>query len=364
MGPAHSSSDMHSNTIEPPKFVTNQTNKVQYKDALSIWTDIIRSFAKFDHKSQGRLDMIGLIVYMSCDAEAKAKLRAAETEGLLKLKGDANDPDRKKLITQILNTIAAESASEKIQREVSLLNDIHQCTRQTNETPETYANRFDAKVATYVHQKSDKNSSSDQQWALLLIQNAKLTPDTRNSITFQLTTGAAMRKHPITTLTTTIHTSILQELIRAHQETNSATDEIARNTTQETIGRIIHEIIDIVNKQTAENIPTITFAEAISVLRQVKISTEHAPVSTLLAKRPTDDYYTNAPRKRSRIEQIKATTKCIACGKVGHWFKDNPRCLHIIELRNKNHDNQRGGDRKEGGQNPSTEGAFFRPRGQ
>lgn len=37
-------------------------------------------------------------------------------------------------------------------------------------------------------------TTSSGQWALLIIQNGKLMPDTSNEITLQLTAGVAMRK--------------------------------------------------------------------------------------------------------------------------------------------------------------------------
>lgn len=361
MGPVHTSSDTHPSTIDPPSYVTNQTNKVQYKDALLTWIDIIRSFAKFDHKSQARLDMVGLIIYMSCDADTKAKLRAAETGGILNLKGEIDDPDRSHLISQILSTIAAESASEKIQREVTMLNNIHQCNRHKNETPETFANRFDAKVAEYVHQRSDKHSSNDQQWALLMLQNANLTPDTLNSITFQLTTGAAMRKNPVSPTTFSIQGTTLNDLTKAYKQIEASTEQAVRETALANMGKAIQEINTVVEAQPTEEVPTITFAEAVSVLRQVKVTTDQiAESTTMLAKRGADNNDTPFSRKKSRIDQIKSNTKCLACGRVGHWFKDNPRCLRIMDNRNPSQNVNRNNDESD----KPNGNTFFRPRGQ
>lgn len=53
--------------------------------------------------------MIALIVYLGCDDEAKAKLRAEETEDHLQLKGNTGDPDRTQLIHKIIETIAHET---------------------------------------------------------------------------------------------------------------------------------------------------------------------------------------------------------------------------------------------------------------
>lgn len=360
MGPAYTSSDNHPSTLDPPSYITNRTNKVQYKDALRTWADIIRSFAKFDRKSEARLDMVGLIIYMSCDTDSKAKLRAAETEGVLNLKGQTNDPERIQLISRILDVIAAESASEKIQREVTLLNEIHQCRRQKNETPDTFANRFDGKVAEYVHQSNDKYSSNDQQWALLMLQNANLTPDTRNSITFQLTTGAAMRDGTVSKSIIHLHSTMLTALTRAYERADTTTDLETHPDAMEELKSVIQEIKETMDTQRKEDIPTIKFSEAVSVLRQVKVTTEHTPeATTMMAKRAPEHQEENNPRKRSRIEQLKTNTKCLACGRQGHWYKDNPKCLRIMESKGQGLNNPGGYDQKK----PMT-GTFFRPRGQ
>lgn len=106
-----------------------------------------------------------------------------------------DEPDRTKLLHKVIETIAHETTSERIQREVGLLSDVLQCKPEKNEDPETYANKFGASIAKYIHQKNNRDPSDDHQWALLLHQNANQTAETRNSITFTLTKGAAMKKN-------------------------------------------------------------------------------------------------------------------------------------------------------------------------
>lgn len=53
-----------------------------------------------------------------------------ETENRLSLKGTIDDSQRTKLVGQSIKTIAHETALERIQREIVMLNDIHQCTWQ------------------------------------------------------------------------------------------------------------------------------------------------------------------------------------------------------------------------------------------
>lgn len=70
---------------------------------------------------------------------------------------ETDDPDRSSLISQISSTIAAEYASEKIQREITMLSNTNQSSRTKTEAEESLEKRFHTKVAEYIHQRSEKN---------------------------------------------------------------------------------------------------------------------------------------------------------------------------------------------------------------
>lgn len=99
--------------------MTNHSNEVQYRDKLRTSAGLVRSFAKADGKTKARLEMMGLIVYLSNDDEAKSKLCGEETEKRLHLKGEDSDPERVELIKKIISTIVRETSLKKIQREVT-----------------------------------------------------------------------------------------------------------------------------------------------------------------------------------------------------------------------------------------------------
>lgn len=353
MGPAASSSDIGTVGDNPPVFKSNVTNKVQYKDDLRTWADLTRSFTAFEKKAKAKLESLGLIVYLSCDDGAKSKLRAAETEGKLKLSGMDNDADRKALIEAIINTIARETPNEKIQREVTLLTDIHKCRRSPKETAEAYACRFESNVAKYVHQKSVRSARDDQQWALLMIQNANLSADTYNALTFQLTTMAA---HDHAAKKTKTFAEIDTQTCKKVIETIKAVEQ-APNMGE--VRKIFQENIEhlaTLRKRTNEaeeaESPTIQFSDAVAALRQAHVDTS-SPVSTMLATQSTQPQ-AQRPAKRSRIDELKERTKCLACGNKGHWFKDRPDCLR--EMNNR-------GEKKKDNENEKVS-SFFRQRGQ
>lgn len=102
MGPALKSSD----GSNPPQFITNYTNKVQYRDALETCAGIVRSLAKVYWKAAAKFYMMELIIYLACDDKTKAKLRAEETKKRLSFKVNDDDPQGIELVKHILHTIS------------------------------------------------------------------------------------------------------------------------------------------------------------------------------------------------------------------------------------------------------------------
>lgn len=75
---------------------------------------------------------MGLIVYLLCCKESKAKVRAVATENILSLKGSDEDTERTMIIYKMMHTIAYEIYSKVIGLEGSTLNHIHQRERSKN----------------------------------------------------------------------------------------------------------------------------------------------------------------------------------------------------------------------------------------
>lgn len=144
-------------------------------------------------KEKAKLDIIGLLIYRACEKTAKDMLQKEERRGNVTLKGSKDDLDRSILVMTIIETVAKDSDTEKINREAKMLGKIKQCVRNKSETTEAFANRFDGGVARYITHTVNTDDRNGKQWAVLLIQNANLTPDTGNEGTFQLTTRAVVR---------------------------------------------------------------------------------------------------------------------------------------------------------------------------
>lgn len=67
-----------------------------------------------------------MLVYITFEDETKDKVRDEETENRLTIKGKADDPKRHEFIMEIFRKLACETLSEKVQRKVSIINEILQ----------------------------------------------------------------------------------------------------------------------------------------------------------------------------------------------------------------------------------------------
>lgn len=83
MGPDCPSSAGNISSGDPPPPDSRRTsqNNVNYCYSVSIWEDITRNFASADKKSAANLNMMGIILYITCDDKAKEILGKAETRG-------------------------------------------------------------------------------------------------------------------------------------------------------------------------------------------------------------------------------------------------------------------------------------------
>lgn len=97
--------------MNPSRLDTNKTDRVQHCDGLETGYEKVFSFALPDPKEKERLEMMDLIVHLSCDEEPKEKLRPEETGIRLSRKGTSDDTDHIALIAKIFDKIAQEIES-------------------------------------------------------------------------------------------------------------------------------------------------------------------------------------------------------------------------------------------------------------
>lgn len=84
---------------------------MQYRYQLHTCAKIVRGFAA-DNKMKYKLETMGLISYLACENESNAKLRGAETKGIIKLTEMDGDEGRSVIIESIIEkrTRGARSA--------------------------------------------------------------------------------------------------------------------------------------------------------------------------------------------------------------------------------------------------------------
>lgn len=194
MGPAQGSSspDTPFGLNSAPKFVTNITSKTRYRDDLRCWIRVVSQVSEADRKFKGVLNAAGTLIFWACDRNAQDMLKQAEVGGKFCIDGHENDPNRTKLVEEVLSVIAKETPTDKLRKEVDLLDTIHKCSRANGQTPSEYVVAFNGALARYVNETGAVDEKTSRQFSTLMIKNACLPADTLNSLMFQLSTQAAM----------------------------------------------------------------------------------------------------------------------------------------------------------------------------
>lgn len=156
-----------------------------------------------------------------------------------------------------------------VQREVEMLRAKQNGKRREKEAPEVFATRYQASFAHYVNQSSVSHHGDDKQWAIMLLRNATLTPDTLKSVTFQLITGSS--GEPEKSALVTMETSAILELTAT---IISATDEADYVELRNTVGRLKESsqvLHATVNRSREDSTPTITLNKELAAVLQVKV---------------------------------------------------------------------------------------------
>lgn len=354
MGPAAATPSTSMSLNQAPVFITNQTNKAKYRDSVAKWSTMLRLMSMTDPKAQARLSSVGLILYLAADDDAKETIKQAETEGSIVLEGSEGDQDRAGLIRSIVDLIATDSPTEKIHREVEMLSAIQTCKRRPSESPDVFANRYKCCVARYINQSSVTHPGDDQQWAVMLLRNAMLTPDTLNAITFQLTAGAVTNKKRSPTVT--LDSSVVKKVTSAIIAAAASPESTDIGGLAVSLKNACQHMLSGAEKSMTDESPSITLTDALDALRQVRVSTpaeRRVPISTMMATHG-ETSEGGAEQKKRRIDSLKKNTPCFGCGKNGHWFSDRKECIQAMRNKGAQRRDNAGGLRA----------PFFRQGGQ
>lgn len=192
MGPGGSSSDDATDSItRAPTYRTNITPKNRYREALHRSIKMMHTISKVENKAKGLFICSETLIFEACDSIAQDILTRADRAGKVDLAGKEDDECRTKLVEGIIGVVAQDTPAESVRREVDILTVIQTCVRGDMETPERFSSRLNRAVARYAIQCGEMDQTTDRQFAVLMIRNAKLSNDTMNSLTFKLTAMAA-----------------------------------------------------------------------------------------------------------------------------------------------------------------------------
>lgn len=319
MGPGGNSL-VHSDTPNfnsAPKFISNETSKKRYRDTLRRWVRILANVANSDKKYKGILSAAGNLIYWACDVHAQDMLQKAELAGELNLDGSEDDEDRTNLVESIINIIAKESPTDKLRQEVELLTAIHNCERESKESPAEYVVRFNSALARYANQSGSIDQRASRQFATLMIKNAKLSPDTLNSVMFQLSTQSSIDN--ISNKCTTVSISsknmeILIKYVRTAEEDDVDVGKVMKKAKELCPNQLSTEEFSLTTEQTAE------------AISQLKVETK---AENLIVQQSSMIGSMNIREKRP------GGRPCFVCGKEGHFWREEPSCRERMKMARK-----------------------------
>lgn len=183
-----------------------------------------------------------------------------------------------------------------------------------------------------------------------MITNADLTPDTTNSANFQLTTCPSVQQQKGGPKTIGLDINDILSIIEALEK---LLGETSMASVIETIGQMpgVRDRVTGTMISANDTGPRIKLEEAISAIRQVKLAVDDSgkrSTGTMSGKRSFDsEQYVEA--RRIHTNDLKNRTKCLGCGERGHWFRDNLRCMRLMDDRKeqeRNRSRDRTGERQ------------------
>lgn len=381
---------------EPPK-LTAKTDKFLWRQAVRIWTQKIKSFAKGgDNKAKGLANSLGITLYSAMDYSFVQVLDNAIANDELKLVSDDDEEEtinQKDVVEKIIDLVAKDSVTDGVRRLVKMTQNVHGCRREKSETFEAYAERFRGLAQMYLnHCRSRDTNQDSQNFAMLLLENARLTTSTFNNIVSILIADAknksdtqievvCMSKTKYNAIESSCKESI--ELWNMYTMQSNAPNEVDPAVTEQQVQASLEK-----HKTTIENAKStksrlrqedrvpyaISLEDAVAALKDIKTNDaqqgdDPKPVpdakspayhttaesvnhgkkgilnGTMMTKRNgyqgrnEDNHFDgNGYRKRPKAyipanTGVKAHSRCIECGEHGHWRGDKECSIRRIDKR-------------------------------
>lgn len=177
-------------SLEPPVF---RQEKLEYRSAMERWVKTIATLTKAGNSQAACLSAVmAEVVMSSLPAELSAMVNSSVAQGDINLDA-ATFRGQLKAVQSIVRLIASDSPTEHVDRIANAYAAVSECKRKKNETVKVYATRFYSKAQTYLRiAGGDESDAGGLVLALVFVENALLTAETRQHVRLQLQQAAMM----------------------------------------------------------------------------------------------------------------------------------------------------------------------------
>jgi hypothetical protein len=338
-------------------------DRFRWRRQVSAWVSYIQRRADAGDKlCKSHAATLSDLLYAAAHPSYQKVLELAKSASL-----DFSVPTEKQpdVVQEIVRLIGFETPIEATSRLLAAYKAVHACIRYSNETLDKFTVRYRGVASNYMDLANVSCNSQDSQLlALVLLENAQLTPDTLQGAKLQLVHQAQQRvahcsdqsEHretqciaKCTQMLSSLETP-LPENVQESEETVSDTVMISRSVYMDVIS-CITEIKMVLSAKylghdqiSASDRPHPIFLDdAVHVLQtmtgqvkaRVSFQTQtESPAPIFLASNnssltPTSNRTSlqqmNHPDEGASMISLKKRTRCHACNRYGHW-KGDPSC--------------------------------------
>jgi hypothetical protein len=338
-------------------------DRFRWRRQVSAWVSYIQRRADAGDKlCKSHAATLSDLLYAAAHPSYQKVLELAKSASL-----DFSVPAEKQpdVVQEIVRLIGFETPIEATSRLLAAYKAVHACIRYSNETLDKFTVRYRGVASNYMDLANVSCNSQDSQLlALVLLENAQLTPDTLQGAKLQLVHQAQQRVTHCSDQSDHLETQCiakctqmlsslethLPENVQESEDTISDTVMVSRSIYMNVIS-CITEIKTVLSAKyhghdqiSASDRPHPIFLDdAVHVLQtmtgqvkaRVSFQTQiESPAPIFLASNhssltPTSNRTSlqqmNHPDEGASMTSIKKRTRCHACNRYGHW-KGDPSC--------------------------------------
>ena len=347
----------------PPR-LTHATDKFKWRKRVLLWVTTVKRFSKGgDKRAKGILSALGLTLYNALDQVFSTQVEQSIAAGEINLEGDDNEVENANkqinIVTSIIELVAKDSPTDGIRRLVQMMREVFSCTRKTGESPALFARRFQALALDYLNHCDTATIQQDNQnFAMLLLENSKISASVYSSIITRLVSMIASRSGNAASKIFVISKDRLEaikERAGAIRNQVQGVDSITQleSVRAEHTRAIIYAVTATIDANELHvkqdrTIFRITLDDAVEVLKDLKVEDgddDVRRIGAMLGKRDFRDndqegnrgrnsYYASGRDKKQKThipngQGPKSVSRCHNCKEPNHWYRD-PECIYNV----------------------------------